>query len=128
MASGYANNNSLWCETSCSGILSYADPTSGYCVADCPQNFYKYEATHICVGNCFRNGINMFVNSSTNSCSINCPSGYFGDTLSGFCVSSCASNFYVYNNTYCIANCSNSTLIPQRLYADDINKKCVSAY
>lgn len=81
----------------------YGDPLTGYCVASCSNNYFRYKTTSMCVSSCLT--YNLF--SFDMTCITYCPQGYYANDL-GVCVvpSSCPSSTYGENSTTtCLGTC-----------------------
>jgi hypothetical protein len=103
----YRDFNTMSCVTKCpASPITFADGTSGNCLAVCSLNFFGYTTQRTCLPHC--------------------PTGMFADNLTRMCVSKCDPKLGLFGDSdinlitpSCVAICSSSS------YADPISQTCV---
>ncbi len=84
--------------TSCTAPNRFADPSTGFCVQDCPSTYYALNSTKMCVTSCGASGEYKY-DGASRSCEDICPNGFIAiaPPLTSFwaCVAKCPAGWYL---------------------------------
>ena len=72
---GEVGDRLIWkCVPRCSSLSEYADLVNGYCVSQCPVNYFADNRTQTCISNCSQYTL-MYGDTANRVCVEQCPSG-----------------------------------------------------
>lgn len=108
-------------------LMQFFNPSSMYCVANCPNGTFAEPLRQICIGTC-AGSPSYYGYSLNNTCLLVCPSAFYADNSTRMCVMFCPQTTLQFaDNTtnLCVSQCPQTPELYGELGADGY-RRCVT--